>query len=147
MDEKQRDITNHMTALQGENEHTVRGYKVRRVSMESLGVLQMVGSPFAGVFSAALAGQEPEPVQPGPLDCAIFAWAHAEDADTVLDVAMDCAPGVAEPAMQAAMRFIRGWSVEEVGAVIRLAKGELDAVQAASYDMAAPELAGGKKKG
>ena len=146
MNDTQRDIKNHMTALQGENEHTVNGYKVRRLSMESLGVLQMIGSPFAAAFGAALAGQEPERVQPGPLDSILLAWVHAEDADKVLEVAMDCAPGLAEPAVQAAMRFIRGWQVEDVAKVIKLAMGELAAVQAASYDMAAPEY-GGKKNG
>ena len=44
MNKEEREMTNHLTALRGELEPMVNGYKVRRVSMESLGVLQMIGS-------------------------------------------------------------------------------------------------------
>ena len=147
MNKEERELTNHLTALRGELEPMVNGFAVRRVSMESLGVLQMIGSPYAAAFGAALAGQTPERVTPGPVDSVLLAWVHAEDADRVLEVALDCAPGLAEPAVAAALRFIRGWKVEDVAAVIRYAMGDLAGVEAASYDMAAPELGrGGKKK-
>lgn len=134
-----------MTALQGETPHKIHGKEVRRLSMESLGVLQMIGSPFAAAFGAALNGQQPEHVQPSALDSVLLAWVHAEDPDTVLEVALECAPGVAEPAAAAALRFIRGWSVAEVGEVIQFAMGDLAAVEAASYDMAAPDYGHSKK--
>lgn len=147
MNTQERDIANHITALQGEMPHKVKDKTVRRLSMESLGVLQMIGSPFAAAFSAALNGQQPESAQPSSLDAVLLAWVHAEDEDTVLEVALECAPGVTDPAIAAAMRFIRGWSVAEVAQVIQFALGDLTAVQAASYDMAAPNYGDTKKNG
>lgn len=146
MNETERDIANHMTALQGEMEHVVNGCTVRRLSMESLGVLQLIGSPFAAAFSAALNGRTPEPVEPGPVDSVLLAWVHGDDPDRVLEVALECAPGMCEPAVAAALRFIRGWKVEDVAKVIKYAMSDLVGVQAASYDMAAPDMGGGSKK-
>lgn len=157
MDENTRTVTNHMTALQGEHPHTltptpipaaelVRGYHVRRVSIESLAVLQLVGSPYAAAYTAALNGEQAKQVRPGPADTAIFVWAHAEDPDKVLEIATQCTPEFADDAKVAALRFVRGWSIADASKVAAIAMGEATALQAAAFESEAPDYGQGTKK-
>ena len=110
-----------MTALQGEHPHHVGERPMRRVSLESIGVLQMVGSPFAPVFNAALNGESIATPDVSAVDIAVFAWAHSAPEDDVLGVALECAPDFTTPAVRAAMKYVRGWSNEEVAAVVEYA--------------------------
>lgn len=146
MNETERELTNHMTAMQGEAPKTVNGHNVRRVDIESLSVLQLVGSPFAATFTAALNGAEVPAMATGPLDIAMLTWVHAEDPDTVLRTALQCAPGMAEPAQEAALRFVRGWEVTAMLEVIAYAMDEKKALQASRFNMEAPDFGGGAKK-
>lgn len=148
MNEIERTVQNSMTALQGEQESRLGQQSMRRVSLESIGVMQMVGSPFAPVFNAALNGETIEPPTTTAVDIAVFAWAHSAPPDEVLQVALQCAPDYALPATRAAMQYVRGWSMEEVGAVVEYAMRDAQAVVAANFDMASPDygVAGGKKK-
>lgn len=149
MNSTERELSNSLTALQGEQPSAVGEQKVRRVSIESVSVLQLVGSPFAPIFNAALNGEtvEQSPVATA-VDIAVFAWAHSAPADDVLHTALTCAPGYAAPAVEAAMRWIREWRMEDVAKVVQLAMREAQAVAAANFDMAAPSYgADGKKNG
>ena len=147
MEETQRDVNNLVTALQGERPHRVGKHDMRRVSLESVGVLQLVGSPFAPVFNAALNGEKVgEAPTATAVDIAVFTWAHSAPADEVLQVALTCAPGYAAPAVDAAMRYIREWSMEEVGAVLQYAMRDAVATSAANFDMAAPDYGAGDSK-
>lgn len=121
---------------------------MRRVSLESISVLQMVGSPFAPVFNAALNGEKIDTPEVAAVDIAVFVWAHSAPEDDVLGVALQCAPDYVTPALRAAMRHVRGWSSEEVAAVVEYAMRDARAVSAANFDMAAPDYGtgGGKKK-
>lgn len=136
-----------MTALQGERPHRVGERNVRRVSLESISVLQMVGSPFAPVFNAALNGETMAMPAVSAVDIAVFAWAHSAPEDDVLGVALQCAPDYATPAVRAAMQYIRGWETGEVATVVEHAMMDARAVAAATFDLAAPDYGmGGKKK-
>ncbi len=146
MEQAERDAVNHMTALQGEVPHRVGEMNVRRLSIETLGVLQLVGSPFAAVFSAALRGQPAAMPEVGAADIAVMAWVHAADAEEVLATALECSPGANAPAMAAALRFARGAGVPSALQVMRCVMSDLDALEASNFDMAAPELPGGAKK-
>lgn len=148
MNETEREMHNHMTALQGENAGRVGEQIMRRVSLESVSVLQMVGSPFAPVFNAALNGETVTAPEVSAVDIAVFAWVHSAPEDDVLGVALQCAPDYATPAIRAAMQYIRGWSMEEVAAVVEFAMRDARAVAAATFDLAAPDYGtpGGKKK-
>lgn len=147
MNEQERNMHNNITALQGEQPSKLGKQQMRRVSLESVSVLQMVGSPFAPVFNAALNGEE---VQAAPkttaVDIAVFAWAHSAPADEVLHTALTCTPDFTAPAVEAAMRHLRDWSMEEVAAVMEYAMRDASAVSAANFDMAAPSMAGDSKK-
>ena len=140
METETRIAVNAATALQGEAGHKLGGgHEMRRVSLESVSILQLVGSPFAPVFNAALNGEAvTETPAATAVDIAVFAWAHSAPADDVLQVALMCTPGYAAPAVEAAMRYIRTWSVDEVGEVLRYVMADAQAVQAANFDMAAP---------
>lgn len=149
MNETERTIHNNLTALQGEAPHRLGEVSMRRVSLESVSILQLVGSPFAPVFNAALNGEElAEQPEFTAVDIAVFAWAHSAPPDSVLEVALTCAPGYAAPAVQAAMQHIRGWSMEDVGRVVEFAQRDARAVEAATFDMGAPNYGerGAKKK-
>lgn len=148
MNETERETQNHMTALQGEHPHHVGERPMRRVSLESIGVLQMVGSPFAPVFNAALNGESIATPDVSAVDIAVFAWAHSAPEDDVLGVALECAPDFTTPAVRAAMKYVRGWSNEEVAAVVEYAMRDARAVAAASFDLEAPSYGpgDGKKK-
>lgn len=149
MNETERAVINSMTAVQGELPNRVGGHDLRRVSLESISVLQLVGSPFAPVFNAALNGETVPPVKADAVALAVFAWVHSAPADDVLHTALECTADYNAPAVEAAMRWIRGWTVEEVGAVVEAAMQDAKAVEAANFDMAAPSLggaSGGKKK-
>ena len=137
-----------MTALQGEHPTRVGERSMRRVSLESISVLQMVGSPFAPCFNAALNGETISQPQVSAVDVAVFAWAHSAPEDDVLGVALQCAPDYATPAVRAAMQYVRGWSADEVAAVVEYAMRDARAVAAANFDMEAPDYGtgGGKKK-
>lgn len=137
-----------MTALQGEHPSRVGEQEMRRVSLESVSVLQMVGSPFAPVFNAALNGEAVTQPKATAVDIAVFAWAHSAPADEVLHTALQCAPDYSAPAMESAMKWVRGWSMEEVAAVLEYAMRDAQAVMAANFDAAAPNYgsAGGVKK-
>lgn len=148
MNDTERNVHNTMTALQGEQPSRVGTQNMRRVNLESLSVLQMVGSPFAPVFNAALNGETIAPPTTTAVDIAVFAWAHSAPEDDVLQTALQCAPDYALPAMRAAMQWVRSWSMEEVAAVVEYAMRDARAVAAANFDMAAPDYGtpGGKKK-
>ena len=148
MNETERNVHNAMTARQGEQPSRVGKQNMRRVNLESISVLQMVGSPFAPVFNAALNGETYQAPATTAVDIAIFAWAHSAPEDEVLQTALQCAPDFAVPATRAAMQWVRSWSMEEVAAVIEYAMRDAKAVAAANFDMAAPDYGtpGGKKK-
>lgn len=136
-----------MTALQGEAPHGVGGLRVRQVSLESLSVLQMVGSPLAPVLNAALSGTPLGDAAPAvtAVDISVICWAHVEDADEVLRVALQCAPGFDEPARAAALPFVRAWSMELVGEVMQRILGDANRVAAAAFEARAPEYGDSKK--
>ncbi len=147
MEQPERDTRNYMTAMQGTLPYCVRGYEVRKLSLETLIVLQMVGSPVAPVISAAMNGKKPSPLNDLQMvDCVVIVWALTENPDDVLRVAHECAPGFAAPATTAAVQFTRGWSPDDVAAVINYVTEDLKATQAAAYDAEVPDMGGGKKK-
>lgn len=146
MQNTERQTANYLTALQGEKPCLVAGHRVRRVSIETLGVLQLIGSPFAAAFNGALDNKRTPLPSSGPLDIAVMAWVHAEDPDKVLDVALQCAPGAEEPAYRAALQFTREWSIQSMYDLLGYATSELTALRASGFDVAAPELPGATKK-
>lgn len=144
---EERVVLNERTALQGEDASVLRGGReMRRVSAESLAVLQMVGSPFAGAFNAALNGEDAGELIISGIDVNVMAWVHSAPEDEVLHVAQQCVPGIAGPAVEAACRWVRGWSLGEAAEVVKFALGEMSAVRAANFDAKAPELGLDSKK-
>lgn len=146
MNETERETHRYMTALQGETPHTNGTQSMRRVSLESLSVLQLVGSPFAPVFNAALNGEQAEPPKVSAVDVAVFAWAHSAPADEVLTTALQCAPDYTAPAVRAALQHIRSWKPDEVATVVQYAMRDAQAVTATAFDAESPFAGGGKKK-
>lgn len=147
MTNQEREALNEQTAFLGETPATVAGAgKLRRISAESLSVLQMVGSPFASVFSASMRGEQPEEIHPSINDICVFIWAHAEDADEVLDTALQCRPDCPTAAIRAAIRFCRQFELQDLGPLTQHIVGEaLRLRAAASFDAKAPDI-GAKKK-
>lgn len=121
---------------------------VREACLESLSVLQLVGSPFAAVVNGMLNGKATAPAgEVSMVDIAVMAWAHAAEAEDVLQVALQCAPGYAAPAVEAALRFVRGMSTADVQRIMEVLTRGMERIRAASFDAAAPEHGkGGKKK-
>lgn len=138
MNENERVLTNHMTALQGEQPYTVEGHDVRRLGVESLSVLEMIGHPLAKPCVAVLNKREPVIPDLGVLDVAVLVWVLSEDPDEVLRVAMECAPDFSDPARTAALRFLRGWSPAAITQAAALPLAEVKALAAAMYSQAVP---------
>ena len=148
MNEQERNAANYMTAVQGEMPVRVGDMLVREANLESLSVLQLVGSPFAAVVNGMLNGKAAAPEgEVSMVDIAIMVWTHGAEAEDVLQVALQCAPGYAAPAVEAALRFVRGRSTEEVKQAMEVLTRGMERIRAASFDAAAPEHGkGGKKK-
>lgn len=149
MKDEIRDAVNYMTALQGLQESRLsNGVRIRRVSAESLAVLELTGSPLAATFNAALNGREvSDDEPPGAAELVLMAWVHGEDADVVKRVALTCLPGYRQPAMDAAL----GWArehlpLEYLAEVLDMILGDSRALQAANFDAKAPTLPGSEKK-
>lgn len=146
MNDTERDTANYLTALQGEQPNKIGDREIRRVSLETVSILQLVGSPFAPVFNAAMNNEEAIMPKVTPVDVAVLAWIHGGDPDEVLNIALQCAPDFATPAIRAALQFVRKWSPEDMARVVEYAIADTRAIKAASFDVAAPDYPGVKKK-
>lgn len=142
MNQEEIETINEMTAMAGDAPHRVNGRLLRRLSFESLGVLQMVGNPLAEAVRRALNGGEPTLPEMSALDLAVLVWAHAEDPDRVLQVALECSPVHPLPAREAALRFTRGWSLADIPLCTRAIMEDLTSDRAAAFRASAPETGG-----
>lgn len=143
MDNDDRMRRNAETALQGERERVIGGVAVRPVSVESLSVLEMIGSPLVASIGAAVNG-EPDPyggadgrMQPGRVqmvDVLVFAWVHVADQDEVLRVALGCRSGLSDLAVEAALRWSRGVSMAEINAACNSMLQDVEALKAAAFE-------------
>lgn len=126
MTEEERTALNEMTAIQGES-RTVIGdgqqhVPLRHISVEALGVLELIGHPMAQAMHAAMQGHEAPQVEMGMVHVMELAWVLGEDEDVVLETALSCSPAAHRAATEAAMKYsrkfkdIRGWMDSVVGA-------------------------------
>lgn len=146
MDEQKRNEINEATALRGDAPYMLGNLAVRRLSVESLGVLERIGSPLAAQFVAGINRAEAAAVSPGTNDILKFIWAHAEAPDTVLGLALQCSPAYTAPVDEAALLFARHHltSPEQLGEAVRYIMATDEELKAASFQAHAPEVSGGK---
>lgn len=149
MDENERTALNEMTALEGTRrapeEH---GVSIRHISMESLGVLELIGHPIAGAMHAVMNGEERPTMKMGTVDLIELLWVLSEDQDKVLEIALTCTPVAKYPATKAAMTHIRKFEKvtqsELLEAVQRAAGLDVMKTEAAAFEVTDT---GTKKKG
>lgn len=145
MNETERNNTNAATALHGAAPYMLGGLALRRISPESLGVLERIGSPLAALFAASLNGGQKPAVAMSANDVLAFIWAHGADADEVLATAMLCSPAYADPAAEAALRFAREHVTTPEAmaeAVQYIAYGDKE-LEAAAFQAHAPDFGSG----
>ena len=147
MKKEEREALNEQTAIIGETPATITDIgKVRRVSIDSISVLQMVGSPFASVFASSIRGEDAEEIKPSMTDICVFIWAHCADPDEVLDIALQCRPDCPTEAVRAAVKHCRAYSLSDLSPIVNHILYEAVRLRAAaSFEARAPEL-GTKKK-
>lgn len=148
MDEQKRNDINAETAMAGEAPYRLGELKVRRLSLESMHALERMGSPFAADFTAALNGTPAAKHAVSIEDLLLFAWAHAEDQDVVLDISLQCTPVYTTPAVEAASRFARRYLMEPqmIAEVTQYITGQREALESAAFRSHAPDVGGDKKK-
>ncbi len=149
MKDEERDALNRLTAVQGETPHIVGEVAVRRVSLESLCVLELVGCSLASRFASALNGQrQNETEAPSSLvDLALFLWAHVAHEDEVLRVALGCSPSHRMPAVAAALEFSRqAGGLQDVPALVEAITQDVLALVAANFGARSPFEGSTKKK-
>lgn len=143
MTENERYEVNHLTAVQGEMPCKIGGREARHLTLETISVLDMAGSPVAAPIRAALngvaMGEAAAAPEVHPHDLAVLAWAFCAPEDTVLGVALRCSAEYTAPAVEAALRYTRGWSLSEIGDVMPHVAREVKALQAAFFESGAPE--------
>lgn len=140
MNEQTRNEVNHLTAMAGESSTRIAGHTARHLTLETISVLDMCGSPIAAPITAALNGRtEAEAPAIRPQDVAVLAWAFCAPEDDVLATALSCTPRFNEPAVKAALLFTRGWSVADMRAVVPHVEAEVRALGAAFFESAAPD--------
>lgn len=140
MNEQTRNDVNHLTAMAGESTTRIGGHAARHLTLETISVLDMCGSPIAAPITAALNGRtESDAPAIRPHDVAVLAWAFCAPEDDVLAVALGCTPRFNEPAVKAALQFTRGWSLEDMRAVVPHVEAEVRSLAAAFFESAAPD--------
>lgn len=139
MTEQTRNEVNHLTAMAGETTARIAGHPARHITLETISVLDMCGSPIAAPISAALNGRQ-EQAAPTfrPHDVAVLAWAFCAPEDDVLAVALACTPAYKDPAVKAALQFTRGWTFADMRAVVPYVEAEIRGLAAAFFESAAP---------
>lgn len=150
MNEETRNEINHMTAMAGENTARIGGHAARHITLETISVLDMCGSPIAAQVRGALNGKVVEMTQEIRLhDLAVLAWAFCAPEDEVLEVALDCTPAYNVPAVKAALKWTRGWQLGDLKGIISHVEAEARGLKAAFFESAAPDygVKDAKKKG
>lgn len=148
MTEEERGALNEQTAVAGDGPLVSGdGVQVRRLSLESLGVLERIGHKVVGSVHAAMEGRAVDGVQLGLQDVIELFWVLSEDPDEVLRVAMQCTPAAKAPVSEAALRYVRRFG-DDLSVLKRLTAalgGEVLGIRAAAYDAEVPEDLRGKK--
>lgn len=140
MNEQERNEVNHLTAMQGETTGCIGGHAARHITIETISVLDMCGSPIAAPIRAALNGQAAEGAPVFRMhDLAILAWAFCAPEDEVLATALDCTPAYNAPAVQAALKWARGCQLSDLKGILPHVEAEMRALQAAFFESAAPD--------
>lgn len=140
MTDNTRNEVNHLTAMAGEAPVTLAGHPARHITLETISVLDMCGSPIAAPVTAALNGKaEVAATTFRPHDVAVLAWAFCAPEDEVLEVALSCTPSFSEPAVKAALQFTRAWSLAELRSIIPHVEAEVRSLGAAFFESAAPD--------
>ncbi len=135
MHDEERHAINAMTTLRGEEPRDFGGFKLRPVSVESLSILSMIGSPFArAVTDSLLGGGDREPAPVSLADVVLFAWVHAADPDEVLRLALGCRVGVSDVVTESALRWSRGLKMEDLVAAVKSLTEDQAAIRAASFE-------------
>lgn len=150
MNEETRNEINHMTAMAGESAARIGGHAARHITLETISVLDMCGSPIAAPIRFALNGQAAEGIPVFRMhDLAVLAWAFCAPEDEVLEVALGCTPAYNEPAVKAALKWTRGWQLGDLKGIIPHVEAEMRGLQAAFFESAAPDygVKDAKKKG
>lgn len=147
MNEQERNEINNATVLHGDTPYLLDNLPVRRVSAESLGILERIGSPIAAQFAASLNAEAAPDVKIGTQDILNFVWCHAEDPDTVLTTALQCSPAYTLPVEEAALRFARVHlsDLSLLGGVVRYISSSDSELQAANFRAQAPDIGGGSR--
>lgn len=147
MNETERYEINNATVLHGDSPYCLDQLPVRRVSAESLGILERIGSPIAAQFAASLNADSAPDVKLTANDLIKFVWVHAEDPDVVLATALQCSPVYTLPVEEAALRFARAHMADlaQLGAVVQYITGSDRELQASNFRTHAPDLGGGSR--
>lgn len=148
MNEVERNEVNHLTALRGEQLGKIGGHDARHLTLETISVLDMCGSPVAVPIRAALNGTADAGAvrELRAYDLALLAWAFCAPEDEVLEVALDCTPAYSDPAIKAALKFTRGWQLADFRGVVPHVEAEMKALRAAFFEAAAPDYGGDSSK-
>lgn len=140
MNEQERNEVNHLTAMAGESPARVGGYVARHITLETISVLDMCGSPIAAPIRGALNGVTAETaLSVRPHDLAVLAWAFCAPEDEVLATALECTPAYNVPAVKAALKWTRGWQLADLKDILPHVESEVRALQAAFFESAAPD--------
>lgn len=139
---------NAVTALTGEVPREVDGVPLRRINLEALGVLQMIGHPVGQMVADVLNGvksQEWEVTLPVLNE---LVWVLCEDEDEVLRVAVQCTPEDHRAATAAAFKFVRRF--KRAGAAFDVIKAfytDIIQLRASIFEAESPVEGESKKNG
>lgn len=140
MNEQERNEVNHLTAMAGESPACIGGHVARHITLETISVLDMCGSPVAAPIRGALNGVTVDAAPSIRLhDLAVLAWAFCAPEDDVLTTALECTPSYNVPAVKAALKFTRAWQPSDLKGILVHVEGEIRALQAAFFESAAPD--------
>lgn len=143
MTDNERNETNHLTAMAGECPACIGSLPARHITIETISVLDMCGSPIAAPIRAALNGHAAEGAPVFRMhDLAVLAWAFCAPEDEVLATALDCTPAYNAPAVQAALKWARGCQLSDLKGILPHVEAEMRALQAAFFESAAPDYGG-----
>lgn len=141
-----RDALNNETALRGEHGYSVQGLKIRQISAESVGILQLLGHPLYRVYEAAGRNAALPETQLGVLDLMLFVWVHSAPADDVLETALQCSRVDNSAAVRAACKYLRGTQPAALSdAVQRIVADGATRLAAAAFDARDPQKKTGGK--
>ncbi len=104
----------------------VCGVKVRHMSLETMGILALLGNPMADLLGGA---------DIGLMDICEFIWVHATPPDELLTVVLGCSPALKAPAQRGALELCRTIPPHQVQEIANFIKAQAMAQAAAAVEV------------